>query len=188
MPLLHRHPDEGCCCAAPFLHSGRRDFLRLAGIGAAAALAGLPPLRSARAGQTDALLLSCMDYRLMDDVGHYMDGIGMTNKYDHIILAGASLGATTGKFPAWNQTFWEHLGVAIQLHHIHKVFVIDHRDCGAYKVVYSYDYGQDRAAETKIHSETLHLLGATIKQRHPEIKEVELLLMGLDGKVEHLEV
>ena len=36
-----------------------------------------------------------------------------------IVLAGAALGAVTPKFPAWNQTFWEHLGVAIDLHGIH---------------------------------------------------------------------
>lgn len=177
-----------CGCLPVLARQARREFLRLAGIGVGAALAGAAALRSANAGQTDALLLSCMDYRLMDDVTRYMDGIGMTDRYDHIILAGASLGATTSKFPAWNETFWEHLEVAIKLHHIHRVYVMDHRDCGAYKVVLNYDYGQDRSAETKIHFETLKALRSAILERHGEhIKEVELLLMGLDGKVESAE-
>jgi len=185
----HLHSAAGRCgCLPAPSPRARRDVLRLAGLGAGAALAGLAGARTAFAGQTDALLLSCMDYRLMDDITRYMDGVGMTNKYDHIILAGASLGATTSKFPAWNETFWGHLDVAIKLHHIHKVFVMDHRDCGAYKVVLNYDYGQDRAAETKIHFETLHALRSAILDRHGEaIKEVELLLMGLDGKVESAE-
>jgi hypothetical protein len=183
----HHHSLTGCACTGVAAPHGRRNFLRLAGLGAGVALMGLAP-RVVAAGQTDALLLSCMDYRLVDDITRYMDGRGMANKYDHIILAGASLGAVTSKFPAWNQTFWEHLDVAIKLHHIHKVFVMDHRDCGAYRVVFNYDYAQDRSAERKIHAETLHALRAAIQQRHEEIKEVELLLMGLDGKVEQVEI
>jgi hypothetical protein len=187
MPFHDHRTMAACTCTGVAVPSGRRNFMRLAALGAGAALMGLAP-RLASAGQTDALLLSCMDYRLVDDITRYMDGRGMANKYDHIILAGASLGAVTSKFPAWNQTFWEHLDVAIKLHHIHKVFVMDHRDCGAYRVVFNYDYAQDRSAERKIHAETLHALRAAIQQRHEGIKEVELLLMGLDGKVETVEI
>src|SRR5919108_5706736 len=114
----HHRTMTGCACTGVAAPQGRRGFMRLAALGGGAALMGLAP-RLAAAGQTDALLLSCMDYRLVDDITRYMDGRGMANKYDHIILAGASLGAVTSKFPAWNQTFWEHLDVAIQLHHIH---------------------------------------------------------------------
>jgi len=64
-----------------------------------------------------------------------MDGRQLTNNYDHVVLAGASLGAVSYKFPGWDATFWEHLDVAIKLHHIRKVIVLDHRDCGAYKIV-----------------------------------------------------
>jgi hypothetical protein len=186
MTSHHHRILTGCACTGVTAPNGRRNFL-LAALGGGAALMGLMP-RLVSAGQTDALLLSCMDYRVVDDITRYMDGRGMTDKYDHIILAGASLGAVTGKFPAWNQTFWEHLAVAIKLHRIHKVFVMDHRDCGAYRVVFNYDYAQDRAAERKIHAETLHSLRAAIRQRHAAIREVELLLMGLDGKVETVEI
>ncbi len=65
-------------------------------------------------GETDALLLSCMDYRLVDDTHRYMSNRGLCDKYDHVILAGSSLGAVTDKYPAWNRTFWEHLDVSIE--------------------------------------------------------------------------
>jgi len=39
-------------------------------------------------------------------------------------------GADRHNFRPGNQTFWDHLGVAIDLHKIHKVIVLDHRDCG----------------------------------------------------------
>jgi carbonic anhydrase len=124
-----------------------------------------------------------MDYRLIDETERYMSMRGLDEKYDHIILAGGSLGALTDKYPAWGKTFWGHLDVAIQLHHIRKVIVMDHSDCGAYKVILKEDYYKDRLKETAIHSEKLHELHRQIKAKYPKL-EVELLLMDLDGKVE----
>jgi carbonic anhydrase len=124
-----------------------------------------------------------MDYRLMDDIERYMSGRGLRDKYDHVILAGASLGALTEKFPAWNQTFWEHLGIAIQLHHIQRVVVMDHRDCGAYKVILGAEHAKDPAVELATHATHLKKLQGMIKEKHPTL-EVEMLLMSLDGKAE----
>ena len=134
--MRHQH-DSNPTEQTIIVEHSRRKFLQLAALGGGATLlASAPFLPEARAaGGTDALLLSCMDFRLMDDIERYMSGRGLRDKYDHVVLAGASLGAITDKYPAWNKTFWEHLGIAIQLHHIHTVIVMDHRDCGAYKVI-----------------------------------------------------
>jgi carbonic anhydrase len=169
------------------LHLSRRKFLRLAALGGGASLLSLalPDRLPWAAGKTEALLLSCMDYRLIDEIDRYMTSRGLRDKYDHIILAGASLGAITEKYPAWSKTFWGHLDVAIQLHHIHKVIVMDHRDCGAYKVILKEDYYQNPMKETAIHSEKLNELRRQIKAKYPKL-EVELLLMDLDGKVENI--
>lgn len=164
----------------------RRRFLRIAVLGTGASLltAAAWPWRYVRAaGNTEALLLSCMDYRLIDDTERYMAGRGLKDKYDQVILAGASLGALTDKYPAWNKTFWEHLDVAIQLHHIQKVILMDHRDCGAYKVILGEDFGKNPANEKNVHAQKLRELGGRVKKQHPKLT-VELLLMGLDGKVE----
>ena len=164
---------------------GRRMFLRLGVLGGGASLfaLALPSGVAWAAGTTDALLLSCMDFRLIDETERYMSRRGLRDKYDHVILAGASLGALTDKYPAWNKTFWEHLDVAIQLHQIHKVIVMDHRDCGAYKVVLGEDFSKDRANETAIHTEKLTELRKQVNAKYPTL-EVELLIMNLDGKVE----
>ena len=77
------------------LPSTRRRFLTLASLGGGAALLGLAPRVAHAAGDVDSVVLSCMDYRLMDDVGVYMNGRGLKDNYDHLILAGASLGAVT---------------------------------------------------------------------------------------------
>ena len=160
----------------------RRKFLKLAALGGGVSLlAVLPEARSA--GGTDVFLLSCMDFRLMDDIERYMAGRGLRDKYDHVILAGASLGAITDRFPAWNKTFWEHLDIAIKLHNIHTVMIMDHRDCGAYKVILGEAHAKDPKTEKDTHSAQLKKLRGMITGKYPKLK-VETLLMGLDGKVE----
>ena len=162
----------------------RRNFMRAVVLGAGTTvLSSMLPGSARGAGKTEALLLSCMDFRLMDDIERYMAGRELRDKYDHIVLAGASLGALTDKYPAWSKTFWDHVGLAVDLHHIEKVIVMDHRDCGAYKVMLGEDFAKDPAKETQVHSAELRQLAASIKKQHPKLA-VETLLMSLDGEVE----
>lgn len=180
---MTHHTDCTCCCTAPA--ASRRGFLQIAALGAGAALMApmaLPSVAHA-AGNVDTLLLSCMDYRLMDEVAAYMQGKGKKDNYDHVVLAGAALGALVDAKPSWAATFWDHVEVAKQLHHISTVHIIDHRDCGAYKVFLGTDFGKEPDKETVVHTEMLQKLGMEVKKRHPDLK-VELGLMGLDGKVE----
>lgn len=88
----------------------------------------------------------------MDEIERYMLRRGLYHNYDHIVLAGASLGAVTDKYPAWSRTFWDHLDLAVNLHEIHTVMVMDHRDCGAYKILLGEDYSKDTDRETAEHT------------------------------------
>ncbi|CAO3427746.1 carbonic anhydrase [Azospirillum doebereinerae] len=177
----HAEHAQGCCQAE---HNSRRSFLKLAALGAGVSLLAPTFSRSAfAAGGVDTLLLSCMDYRLMGHVAGYMQSRNLLANYDHIVLAGASLGALTDKKPGWGEAFWDHVGVAKDLHHIKRLIVMDHRDCGAYKVFLGMDLKDDTAKEGDVHGQYLTRLKAMVKERHPDL-EVELLLMGLDGQVE----
>jgi hypothetical protein len=159
---------------------GRRRLLGLLGIGAAGVI-GSGQGAFAAGADTEALLLNCIDYRLTGATTNYMTRQHMAGKYDQVILAGASLGAKTDKFPAWATTFWDHVQIAIDLHHIRKIVVIDHRDCGAYKVILGKDL--TGKAEFEMHAAQMRALRAEIATKHPQLG-VQLLLMGLDGKVE----
>ncbi|HKO09590.1 MAG TPA: carbonic anhydrase [Alphaproteobacteria bacterium] len=186
-PTAREERRAPCGCAHQARHAlavpDRRRFLALLAFGTAAALAGVPLASAFAAEGTDALLLSCIDYRLTDATTRYMDGRNMAGKYDHMALAGASLGAETGKFPAWRTTFWEHLEIAIDLHHIHQVVLLDHRDCGAYKLILGKDFSKDPKKEYEVHAKELRRLKAAIARKYPSL-ETELLLMALDGSVE----
>ncbi|MCC7271187.1 MAG: twin-arginine translocation signal domain-containing protein [Alphaproteobacteria bacterium] len=176
-----------CSCCVPNAMGGavsRRRFLGAAALGAGAlATATLLPGPVRATSVADALVLSCMDYRLTEEIVRYMDGRGMATKYDHVILAGASLGVLYEKNPTWGKTFWDHVDAAIQLHGIRKVIVIDHRDCGAYRLFLGADQVKDAASELAAHTGQLRGLRTRINERFPKL-DVELLLMSLDGSVE----
>jgi carbonic anhydrase len=171
-----------CDHQTPTLRS-RRSALRTIALGGGATLLTTLPLVARASGHVDVLLLSCMDYRLMDEVCSYMQGRGLKDAYDHVILAGASLGALVDKRPDWGRTFFQHVDVAIELHKIKKVMVIDHKDCGAYRVFLGEEAVSTPEKELKAHTHYLRKLRAVIGKRRPAL-EVELGLMDLDGKVE----
>jgi hypothetical protein len=135
------------------------------------------------AGGTDALLLNCIDYRLTGFTGPFMADQGLRGKYDQLVLAGASLAATNKKFPAWGTTFWDHLKFAVDVHHVHELMVVDHRDCGAYKLIFNKDFAKNPAEEFEVHATNMRALRAEVSHRHPQL-QVKLFLMALDGKVE----
>ncbi|MGO8918008.1 MAG: carbonic anhydrase [Stellaceae bacterium] len=165
-----------CACTAP---SSRRHILRLLAGGAGALWLGAAAPRLARAADgTDTLLLSCMDYRLMDKIAAFMDGRGLAANYDHVVLAGASIGVATDAKPDWRHTFWEHLAIARDLHHVSRVMVMDHRDCGAYRLILKKDLTGE--AELAAHERMLHRLRHAIAARYPAL-QTELLFMELDG-------
>jgi hypothetical protein len=186
-------------------HIGRRRFLELGALGGAATLltgcAGM-----SRASENDpenkaeAFVLSCMDYRLVNATVQYMADRGLANKYYQVMLAGASIAANPLTRPvpppppppsieAWNTTFWEHLATAIALTRnrpagpLRRVFVIDHRECGAYDIILGPECCRDRGDETVAHTRELTRLRAEILRRYPTM-EVALRLMNLDGTVE----
>jgi len=152
----------------------------------AAGFAGfaLVPLR-AYAGHCEALALTCIDYRLVDDAVRFFDRQHLTNDYDQLSLAGASLAAVSPKFPSSNRAFWDHVEIAKTLHHVKKLIVLDHRDCGAYKVAFGDKFASGGAAETAQHKAVMRELKTGLKKRHPDLAP-EFYLMALDGSAERV--
>ena len=82
--------------------------------------------------QAKYFLLTCMDYRLLADIILYMKKIGEIDNFDQFILAGASL-PISQRNEKWKQTFLENLDLAIMLHKVDTIMIMDHMDCGAYR-------------------------------------------------------
>jgi carbonic anhydrase len=159
-------------------HGGwtRRSVFSLAG-GAAAAWTSLPALA---AGSIEALGFTCIDYRVVDEAAALFHQEGLTNRYDMLALAGASLAAVSPVFPSSNAAFWDHVAIARKLHAIRKVIVVDHRDCGAYKVAFGKDYAGSGAAELAQHKGVMQKLKTELANKHPELGFAAYLL-AIDG-------
>jgi hypothetical protein len=139
----------------------------------------------AQAAQVSTLGLTCIDYRLVDDGVAFFDSHGLKGDYDDVALAGASLAAVSAKFPSSNKAFWDHVNIAKTLHHIKKVVVLDHRDCGAYKIAFGDKFAGERAAETAQHKGVMLQMQALLKKKHPDLAS-EFYLMALDGTAERV--
>lgn len=169
------------CCAASRAGPGRRQLL--GGLAAAGVAAALPfPARAAE-GSYEAMLLSCIDPRLVTPVYRYMQGEKLAGRYSQFCIAGAAIAVVAPKFAAWRPAFWDNLAATIELHRIRRVIAIDHRDCGAARIAYGADSIATQEAETATHKKVLAYLRAEVAKRHPKLIIVTGL-MALDGSLQ----
>ena len=177
--------DVCSCCGTPIrANFDRRRLLQAAAI---VGLASAVPLAARAAeGRYEAMLLSCIDPRMVSPVYKYMDGRGLTGAYSQFVIAGAAVAVVAAKFEAWRQTFWDNLAVSSELHRINRVIVVDHRDCGAVKLAYGAESIATPEAETRTHRMILAEFREALAERHPHLK-AETGLMALDGSFEPLD-
>jgi carbonic anhydrase len=127
-----------------------------------------------------ALVLSCMDFRFVNDTTYFLS---KTHKddYNKFSLAGASLGYNHDKFKEWGVTFDKHIELSKQLHDIDEIVVVDHMDCGAYRILYD-SPNMSKEEEYQLHRKNLNKFRDLIHKKHPSLK-VTMLLANLDGSI-----
>ena len=129
-----------------------------------------------------AMVLSCMDPRFQSIVYNYLKKKNLNGKYSSFTIAGAAIGVTAPKFRKWHKTFWDNLETSIKLHKIKKLIVINHRDCGAAKII-NEKKKFDKFNEAKIHENSLTRIKNRFKNKYPNLK-IETILISLNKKVE----
>ena len=129
------------------------------------------------------MILSCIDPRFQRVVFYYLKKKKLIGKYSSFTVAGSAIGVTHLKFKKWHSTFWENLETSIKLHKIEKLIVINHRDCGAAKIVNRKKIF-NKSNETKIHINSFTQIKKRFKKRYPKLS-IELKLFSLNGKVEN---
>jgi len=168
----------GACCG---IRVDRRRFFQLAG--SAGLLALSPSLSLAAEGDYDAMLVSCIDPRMVAPVYKYMDQRGLTGQYSQLVIAGAAIAVVAPKFEVWRPAFWDNLATTVQLHHIKRLIAIDHRDCGAAEIAYGASSIADPQIETETHRKVLAELRSEVSRREPKLA-IETGLMALDGSIQ----
>ncbi len=117
----------------------------------------------------EAMVLSCMDPRFQPKVYRYLRDKKLTGKYSAFTIAGAAIGVTHKKFKKWHSTFIDNLSTSIKLHKIKKIIVINHKDCGAAKIV----NGKKKFTsniEDRIHKDSFKKIKKILSKKYPYLK------------------
>lgn len=128
-----------------------------------------------------AALVRCMDFRLTRDIQRWLEEKQLVNDCDIISVAGA------GKDLIENSKGFvaTQISLSVQLHHIQKVLLMHHLDCGAYGGSAAC---KDRSEEIYKHKSELEKARSIVSAQFPAL-EVQMLLMVPEGggwKVEPL--
>jgi carbonic anhydrase len=171
---MNKNINQCLCC------SSRRHFLKsfLPGVVALTVLQSAKPAQ-AEVHQTKALVLSCIDFRFLTAERYFLKNKNLTDEYDWTALAGASLSITGFPHKADAEAFWDQLDISHKLHHINKVIIIDHQDCGAYAMMIDANLSKDPERELQVHTDYLSRAYSSIHSRYPELK-IELYFATLN--------
>lgn len=171
------HTQKCPCC-----HNlaSRRYFLKslLSGVFSLSILQSTKPAKAAT-HPAKALVLSCIDFRFVNTENLFLSKQHLTGEYDWTALAGASLAISGFPHPSDSEAFWDQLDLSYRLHHINKVIIIDHQDCGAYATMIDPNLSQDPVRELQVHTEYLNRAYQSIRDRYPDI-QVELYFATLN--------
>ena len=129
------------------------------------------------------MVLSCIDPRFQPIVYNYLKKKKLAGKYSSFTIAGAAVGVTANKFKRWHKVFWDNFDTSVKLHNIKKLIVINHRDCGAAKII----NGKKEFStinETKEHKTSFQKLKKIFKKKYPKLK-IELKLVSLNKKIQN---
>ncbi len=130
-----------------------------------------------------AMVLSCIDPRFQPIVFNYLKKKKLSGRYSSFTIAGAAIGVTANRFKKWHKVFWDNIDTSIKLHKIKRLIVINHRDCGAAKIING-KKEFSKIKETKIHKNSFQKIKKIFKKRYPKLK-ITLKLISLNKKIEN---
>ena len=128
------------------------------------------------------MVLSCIDPRFQPIIYNYLKKKKLSGKYSSFTIAGSALGVTAYKFKRWHKVFWDNFETSVKLHNIKKLIVINHRDCGAVKIINGKKEFSD-INETKVHKNSFKKIKKIFRKKYPKFS-IELKIISLNSKVE----
>ena len=129
-----------------------------------------------------AMILSCIDPRFQPIVYNYLKKKKLTGKYSSFTIAGSAIGVTANKFKRWHKVFWDNFETSVKLHNIKKLIVINHRDCGAAKII-NRKKDFTNLNETNVHKNSFQKIKKIFRKKYPKLS-IELKIISLNSNVE----
>jgi hypothetical protein len=166
----------------------RRQFLRhlVGGVGVLTTASTIAPA-AARAEKKvpKALVLSCIDYRILEAERYFLSLQNLSGQYDFTALAGASLALSGMPHQYDADAFWDQLDISYRLHQIKKVLILDHQDCAVYKYKIDPSLADNPTLELTTHTEYLSRAYWAIRDRYPDLN-IELYFVNLNTDVKQI--
>ena len=114
--------------------------------------------------KAESIIVTCIDFRLQEAIDKWIAEHFAPKTFDRVAFAGGVKSL---------DTILSQIEISVRLHHISKVILINHEDCGA--------YGKEDTP--KKHAEDLKTAKSKIKELYPEIL-VESFYLHLDSTFE----
>lgn len=114
--------------------------------------------------QAEAVIVTCIDFRFQDYINKWIAENFQSKTFDRVALAGGVKNI---------DIIMEQIDIAHRLHHIKKVVLINHEDCGAYGA----------AGTPEKHAEDLKNAASQIKQQYPNLI-IETYYLHLDSTLD----
>jgi carbonic anhydrase len=133
-----------------------------------------------------ALVLSCIDYRVLEAERYFLSLQNLGNLYDMTALAGSSLALSGVPHQADAMAFWDQLDISYRLHHVKKVIILDHQDCAAFAYKINPQLSDDPKLELQTHQESMSRAYWAIRDKYPDLN-IELYFVSLNADVKSLE-
>ncbi len=167
--------------------ANRRQFLRyLIGTGVLATASLIDPaIARAEKKIPKALVLSCIDYRILEAERYFLSLQNLGGQYDFVSLAGASLALSGLPHQYDAEAFWDQLDISYRLHQIKKVMILDHEDCSVYEYKIDPNLAKSPELELTTHTEYLSRAYWAIRDRYPDLN-IELYFVKLNTEVKQI--
>ena len=114
----------------------------------------------------EAIIVTCIDYRLQEHINNWISENFLPKAFDRVAIAG---GVKNLEFAV------SQVEIAHRLHHINKVLLINHEDCGA--------YGQEGIPAK--HTKDLRAASQKLNMQFPGL-EVKTYYLHLNGSFEEI--
>ncbi len=111
--------------------------------------------------QAETIIITCIDFRLQEAINNWISQNFAPKTFDRVALAGGVKNL---------DIILNQIEIAHRLHHIKKVVLINHEDCGAYR---------EEGTEEK-HTQDLKNAATKINHQFPDL-EVATYYLKLDG-------
>lgn len=116
--------------------------------------------------KAESIVVTCIDFRLQEAINQWIAKQLQPKTFDRVALGGGVKNL---------ENILDQIDIAVRLHHIKKVVLVNHEDCGA--------YGEE--GNRQKHTEDLRAAKNQVRKLYPDL-EVDTYYLHLDGTFESL--